>query len=208
MRPRDLFQVWFSIRVSSHSFVILSRWNLLQYWYSQSCFLRCCLSLRFIELSLPVLASSFCYLYIESFMWPTVKIGAFFLGSNAYPLLFLFFCFCPFYFCPLLLLPSLNHSIDISRCYITFNILLSVTSRLKRISDNQSTPRMLLSREQISILLSRLSQRRYRIALLILLNIYGAISDPLILMCLSKSRLNQTSYSTGPPRLSYTEPYE
>ena len=38
-------------------------------------------------------------------MWLTVKIGAFFSGSNACPLPFPSFCFCLSYFCPLLLLP-------------------------------------------------------------------------------------------------------
>ena len=52
------------------------------------------------------------------------------------------------------------------------------------------------------------TQRRYRIALPILLNICGTTLDPLTLICLPKSRLNQTSYSTGPPRLSYAEPHE
>lgn len=80
----------------------------------------CCLSLRFIRLSLPMLASSPYYIYIGSFMWLTVKIGAFFSGSNACPLPFPCFCFCPSYLCPLLLLPPLNHSIDTSRCYRTF----------------------------------------------------------------------------------------
>ena len=47
------------------------------------------------------------------------------------------------------------------------------------------------------------TQRRYRIVLPILLNICGTTLDPLTLMCLPKSRLNQTSYSTGPPRLSH-----
>ena len=98
----------------------------------------------------------------------------FFSGSNAYPLLFPFFCFCPSYFCPSLLLPPLNHSIDTSRCYMTFNRLLSATSRSKRIPDDKPTPRMLLSREQVSALLSRLPQRRYRIALFVLLNVCDA----------------------------------
>ena len=121
-----------------------------------------------------------------------------FFGVKCIPTSFPFFCFCPSYFCPSLLLPPLNHSIDTSRCYMTFNILLSATSRSKRILDDQPTPRMLLSREQVSALLSRLPQRRYRIALPILLNTCGATSDPLTLMCLPKSRLNQTSHSTGP----------
>ena len=101
----------------------------------------------------------------------------FFSGSNVCPLLFPFFCFCPSYFCPSLLLPPLNHSIDTSRCYRTFNILLSVTNRLRRIPDGQPTPGMLQSREQISALLSRPPQRRYRIALPILLNTCCTTSD-------------------------------
>ena len=131
-----------------------------------------------------------------------------FFGVKCIPTSFPFFCFCPSYFCPSyfcpsyfcssLLLPPLNHSIDTSRCYMTFNILLSPTSWSKRIPDDQPTPRMLLSREQVSALLSRLPQRHYRIALPILLNTCGATSDPLTLMCLPKSRLNQTSHSTGP----------
>ena len=100
--------------------------------------------------------------------------------------------------------PPLNHSIDTSRCYRTFNIL-SATGRSKRIPDDQSTSRMLLSREQVSTLLSRLPQRRYHIALPILLNTCGATSDPSTLMCLPKSRLNQTSHSTGPLPLSDAE---
>ncbi len=53
-----------------------------------------------------------------------------FSGSNICPLLFPSFCFCLSYFCLLLLLPPLNHSIDISTCYITFDILSSVTGWL------------------------------------------------------------------------------
>ena len=138
--------------------------------------------------------------------WRTYSVGAeieaSFSGSNACPLLF---PFCPSYFCPLLILPPLSHSIDTSRCYRTSNILSSATDRSKRIPDDQPTPRMLLSREQVSALLSRLPQRRYYIALPILLNTCGATSDSLTLMCLPKSRLNQTSRLTVPPPLSYVE---
>lgn len=84
----------------------------------------------------------------------------FFSGSNAYLLLSPFFSFCPSYFYPLLQFPPLNHSINISRCYKTFNILLSAIGRSKRIPDDQSTPRILL-REQVSALLSQLPQSRY-----------------------------------------------
>ena len=73
----------------------------------------------------------------------------FFSGSNAYPLLFPFFCFCPSYFCSFLLLPPLNHSKDTSKCNRIFNILLSVTGRSKGIPNDQPTPRILLSREQV-----------------------------------------------------------
>ena len=44
------------------------QFSLLRYWHSRFCFPRCCLSLRFIGLSLPVLASSSRYLYFRSFM--------------------------------------------------------------------------------------------------------------------------------------------
>ena len=52
-------------------------------------------------------------------------------GSNVCLLLSPIFYFCASYFCPLLLLPPLNHSMDISRCYRIFNILLSAISRSK-----------------------------------------------------------------------------
>ena len=87
-----------------------------------------------------------------------IQIGVFcFAESNACP-----FLFPSFYFCPLLLLPPLNHRIDTSKCNRTFNILLSAIGRSKRIPDDQSTPRMPLSTEQVLALLSRLPQRRYR----------------------------------------------
>ena len=57
------------------------------------------------------------------------------------------FCFCLFYFCPLLLLPPLNHSKDTSKCNRTFNILLKATGQLKRTPDDQPTSRMPLLRE-------------------------------------------------------------
>ena len=49
------------------------------------------------------------------------------------------------------------------------------------------------------------TQHRYLTGIPILLNICDATSDPLALMCLSKSRLNQASRLTVPPRLSYAE---
>ena len=113
-----------------------------------------------------------------------------FAESNACPFLFPLFYFCSFYFCPILLLLPLNHSIDTLRCHRTFDISLSATGRSKRIPDDQPTPRMLLSREQVSALLSRLPPRRYRIALPILLITCGATSSPSTLMCLLKPRLN------------------
>ena len=133
----------------------------------------------------------------------TNQIGVCFADSNACPFLFPSFYFCPSYFCFILLLLLLNHSIDTLRCYSIFSILLSVTSRSKRIPDDQPTLRTVLSRERVSALLSQLPQRRYRIALPILLVTYGATSGPSTLMCLPKSPLNQTSYSTSPPPLNY-----
>ena len=63
----------------------------------------------------------------------------------------------------LLLLPPTNHSIDTLRCYRTFNILLSANGWPKKTPNDQLTPRILLSRKQISAILSQLPQRRYRI---------------------------------------------
>ena len=66
---------------------------LLRYWLLRCCFPRCCLSLRFIGLSLLVLASSSYYLYIWSFMWLTIKIGtSFFRGqmhAHSFPIFLL-----------------------------------------------------------------------------------------------------------------------
>lgn len=83
-----------------------------------------------------------------------------------------------------------NHSIDTSRCYETFNILLSVISRSKRISDDQFILKTILSKKRVSILLFQLPQRRYCIELFILLNICDAASNLSTFMCFLKSRLN------------------
>ena len=61
---------------------------------------------------------------------------------------------------PLTTSSPFNHRIDTSRCYGAFNILLSVIGRSKRIPDDQPTPRILLSKEQISTLLSQPPQCR------------------------------------------------
>ena len=84
------------------------------------------------------------FIYRKFHMTDGRNRSPFFLGSNACPLLFPFFCFCP-----LLLLPPLNHSKDKSKCNRTFTILLSVTGRSKGIPNDQPTSRILLSREQV-----------------------------------------------------------
>ena len=99
----------------------------------------------------------------------------FFSGSNACPPLFPIFLLLP-----ILLLPFTTSSPTQpqQRHNRTSNILLKATGGSKRIPDDQPTPRMPLSREQVLALLSRLPQRRYRIALPILPNTCGATSDP------------------------------
>ena len=105
-----------------------------------------------IELSLLVLALFFNYLYLESFIWLTIKIEVLFSGLNACLLSFSSFCF---YLILLLLYSTSTYSISI---YST--------------------------------------QYRYSIALFILRNIYDAILDPSIFICLSKSQSNQISHLT------------
>ena len=63
-----------------------------------------------------------------------------------------------------------NHSIDTSRCYGTFNILLSVIGRPKRIPE-QPTPRILLSSQE----------SRYRHCYLSLLNVATVQHYPLLI---------------------------
>ena len=99
----------------------LSLRRLLRYWLLGCCFLRYYLSLCFIGLSLLALASSSGYLYLGSFMWLTVKIGALFSGSNTCPLPFSSLCFYPIQPLPILFLPILLNIATVqhySHCYM------------------------------------------------------------------------------------------
>ena len=131
-----------------------------------------------IGLSLPVLALSSYYLYIGSFIWPTVKIGAFFFGVK-----YMSTSFPNFLLLPILLLPvTASSPTQPQQRHIKVQQDLqyiiernwSVKKNSWRPAYSEDAP---VKRAELA-LLSRLPQCRYRIALPILPNTCGATSDP------------------------------